>query len=109
LQQGVAFPGGTGGTLGSVGLGVGGEQFLIELEGVPADVTVMGVGNERGPLLSGQAFDSEPAVGTGALAQAAIDERPGVAATSNGKENPSGTAFPSLHRQGVQYETIALS
>ena len=79
LQQRRPFAGGPGGPLGAVGVRVAGEQALVALELVPADVAEVGVRDQRRPLLARQLLHARLPVGRLAGAAAAVDERARVA------------------------------
>lgn len=71
-----------------MGLGVLGQQLLVELESLPADVAGVRLRDQRDPLVAVQLFGAQLAVWAFALAQAPIDESPGVARVVQDVEHP---------------------
>ena len=68
LQESRALTGRALGPVGAVGLGVGGQQLLVELEGLPSYIARVCPGNERSPLVAVQFLYAELAVRALALA-----------------------------------------
>ena len=88
LQQRGAFPGRAGGPVGAAGGGVAEQDLLIGLVGLPGDVSGVGAGDQRGPLVPRQRLAAVLAVGAGGAAAAAVDERAGVAGVVQGAQHP---------------------
>ena len=95
------FPGGAGGAVGAVRGGVGQQQLLVGLVGVPADVAGVGVADQRDPLLAGQGVEGLLAVAGEAFAAAAVGERAGVAGVVQGAQYP-----PVLQRHPGQLALV---
>ena len=88
LEQGGSFAGGAGGAVGAVRIGVGGEQLLVVLELLPAEIAGMGVGDQRDPLLAWLLAGRGAPVGGLAGPALAIDERAGIARVVQGSQHP---------------------
>ena len=88
LQQRGAFPGRAGSPVRAAGGGVAEQDLLVGLVGLPADVSGVGAGDQRGPLVPRQRLAAVLAVGAGDPAAAAVDERPGIAGIVQGAQHP---------------------
>jgi hypothetical protein len=88
LQQRGAFPGRAGGPVGAAGGGVAEQDLLVSLVLFPGDVSGVGAGDQRGPLVPRQRLEAVLAVGAGGAAAAAVDERAGIPGIMQGAQHP---------------------